>query len=140
MPFKKAFLGLLILLSIQSHAETSLLCTGDGRTVYASYVLIWGEDDVRIQDEESWLEAISPSEHVKGDAWKEIEGFPKFQKGSWMTRINDTPGFKERVIEIFDEIVVQNFKNKKGDASDFYDIDGEEEENDRKKNKNNNES
>ena len=46
MTIKKALLGLLILFSIQSHAETSLLCTGDGRTVYASYVLILSEDDV----------------------------------------------------------------------------------------------
>jgi hypothetical protein len=46
MTIKKALLGLLILFSIQSHAETSLLCTGDGRTVYASYVLAFNEDDV----------------------------------------------------------------------------------------------
>jgi hypothetical protein len=45
MPIKKALLGLLILFSIQSYAETSLLCTGDGRTVYVPYVN-HSEDDI----------------------------------------------------------------------------------------------
>ena len=50
MDARKALLGLTLLLLLGNGvvvaAETSLLCTGDGRTAYTPYVLIFSEDEV----------------------------------------------------------------------------------------------
>ena len=50
----------------------------------------------------------------------------KFQPGRWMTMM-ENPEFKARVLEIMEEEVILNFKNREGDSKDFYDVDGEEE-------------
>jgi len=98
----------------------------------ATFKILWG-DEIRILDEESWLEAIKASEHieVKG-SWYHLDmgagQIEKFQPGRWMTKIED-PIFKARVLEIMDEHVVQNFKARKGSPTDFYEVDGEEDKN-----------
>lgn len=97
----------------------------------ATFKILWG-DEVRILDEESWLEAIKKSKYIdiKG-SWYHMDmgngEKTKFQPGRWMTMMEDEK-FKNRVLEIMEEEVILNFKNRDGASQDFYDIDGEDEE------------
>lgn len=95
-----------------------------GRT--CGFSIIWGDDDVHIMDEESWIEAFRTSEHVKpGSRWTltmaDGSEFKFFQK-DWMKHMED-PKFKERVIELMDQEVIHKFATKEGKASNFYDLD-----------------
>ena len=94
-----------------------------------TFKILWG-DQVKIQDEESWLEAIKSSDSVlsKG-AWNTLvykDGTEeKFQASSWLEKLED-PKFRERVTELMDEEIIHKFHDRSGEASGFYDIDGEE--------------
>ena len=98
----------------------------------ATFKILWG-DEVRILDEESWLEAIRASNHIeiKG-SWYSLDmgngDVVRFQPGRWMEKIKD-PAFKTRVLEVMEEHVIQNFKTRKGNPNDFYDVDGDEDQN-----------
>ena len=97
----------------------------------ATFKILWG-DEVRILDEESWLEAIKASNHIsiKG-SWYSLDmgngEVVRFQPGRWMEKIKD-PAFKARVLEVMEEHVIQNFKTRKGNPNDFYDVDGDEDQ------------
>lgn len=97
----------------------------------ATFKILWG-DEVRILDEESWLEAIKASEHItiKG-SWYSLDmgngEKVKFQPGRWMEKIKD-PAFKSRVLEVMEEHVIQNFKTRQGNPNEFYDVDGDEDQ------------
>jgi recombination protein RecA len=98
----------------------------------ATFKILWG-DEVRILDEESWLEAIKASNHIsiKG-SWYSLDmgngDVVRFQPGRWMEKIKD-PAFKTRVLEVMEEHVIQNFKTRQGNPNDFYDVDGDEDQN-----------
>jgi len=97
----------------------------------ATFKILWG-DEVRILDEESWLEAIKKSKNItiKGSWYYMNMGNGeemKFQPGRWMAMM-ENPEFKARVLEIMEEEVILNFKNREGDSQGFYDIDGDEDE------------
>ena len=97
----------------------------------ATFKILWG-DEVRILDEESWLEAIKASEYItiKG-SWYSLDmgngEVVRFQPGRWMEKIKD-PAFKSRVLEVMEEHVIQNFKTRQGNPNDFYDVDGDEDQ------------
>lgn len=96
-----------------------------------AFKILWG-DEVKIQDEESWLEAVKPSEHIKqSGAWYTLvmaDGSEmKFQSAHWVDKLQNE-AFRERVLEIMDEEVITKFKNRTGDASNYYNISEEEEE------------
>ena len=97
----------------------------------ATFKILWG-DEIRILDEESWLEAIKASEHItiKG-SWYSLDmgngEEVKFQPGRWMEKIKD-PAFKSRVLEVMEEHVIQNFKTRQGNPNEFYDVDGDEDQ------------
>lgn len=95
------------------------------------YKIIWGQDPVGIQDEESWLDAIRSSSRLETmGAWKSLKlndgSEVKFQDGGWMEKLKD-PKFKESVISIIEEEVIQKFDKKIGNAKSFYNIDPEDE-------------
>jgi recombination protein RecA len=90
------------------------------------FKIIWGGDDIKICDEESWLEAIKGSEYLKSSgAWYSLvfedETEKKFQGSSWLTMLEDD-AFKARVLEVMDIEVVQKFEKREVEASNFYDI------------------
>lgn len=90
------------------------------------FKIIWGSDPVGIRDEESWLDAIRNSDRLKiKGAWKALvlnDGSEvSFQDANWIEKLKD-PKFKESVLFIIDEEVVQKFKDKAGNAKLFYDI------------------
>ena len=92
---------------------------------------MWAGDDVKIQDEESWLEAVKSSSQISNaGAWftlKHEDGSEeKFQTATWMNKLADDK-FRNRILQIMEEEVILKFEKKEVDAKEFYDIDGEDE-------------
>jgi len=91
----------------------------------ASFKILWG-DDIGVQDEESWFEAIKGSEHLnQSGAWYTLkykdDTEEKFQPSKWKNMLTSKK-FRDRVLEIMDEEVILKFDKRQGEASDFYDI------------------
>ena len=94
-----------------------------GRT--CTFRILWGTDKIGVQDEESWFEALKNFMSNAG-AWYTFEhkGYTKkFQPSKWTETIEKDPEFKQHVIEFMDEVVVQKFDKREGEASDFYEVD-----------------
>ena len=94
-----------------------------------TFKILWG-DEIGIQDELSWFDAIKGSDHmIQSGAWYTLrfeDGTEqKFQPSRWIEFLEDEK-FKARVIQIMNEEVIVKFKNREGVASDFYEIDEEE--------------
>lgn len=101
----------------------------DGRE--CTFKIVWAGEDVKIQDEESWLEAIKSSPHLtNAGAWftmKYEDGTEdKFQTKTWAEKLKDDK-FRNRVFQLMEEEVILRFERKDADAKEFYDIDGEDE-------------
>ena len=101
----------------------------------ASFKILWG-DDIGIQDEESWFEAIKGSEYLKqSGAWYSLEykdgTEEKFQPSKWKNMLTNQK-FRDRVLEIMDEEVILKFDKRQGEAADFYDIENDNIEEDTK--------
>jgi recombination protein RecA len=94
----------------------------------ASFKILWG-DNIGVQDEESWFEAIKGSEHLKqSGAWYTLQHKDgteeKFQPSKWKNMLTNEK-FRDRVLDIMDEEVILKFDKRQGEASDFYDIENE---------------
>ena len=94
-----------------------------------NFKILWG-DEIGIQDELSWFEAVKGSDHMsQSGAWYTLrfeDGTEqKFQPSRWLEFLEDEK-FKSRIIQIMEEEVIVKFKNREGTASDFYEIDEEE--------------
>jgi recombination protein RecA len=90
-----------------------------------TFKILWG-DDIGIQDEESWFEAVKTSKYLKSSgAWYSMDMGDgtevKFQPSKWKEKMADE-AFKNRVLRIMDEEVILKFDKREGDASEFYDI------------------
>ena len=90
-----------------------------------NFRILWG-DDIGVQDEDSWFDAIAGSSRVqRSGAWYTLldkVGEPigaKFQATKWVERLQDDE-FRKNVLEIMDEEVIMKFHNREGIASDFY--------------------
>ena len=88
-----------------------------------NFKIMWG-DQVGVQDEESWLEAVKGSVNIKqSGAWYTLmyadESEEKFQTAGWMEKLKDDK-FRNRILEIMDEEVIMKFHNREGEAKDFY--------------------
>lgn len=95
------------------------------------FKIVWAGDDVKIQDEESWLDAVKSSKHLTvSGSWYQLHyedgTTEKFQKAHWMKKL-ESDKFYDRVLQLIEEEVILRFDKKDGEASEFYDIDGEEE-------------
>jgi len=92
---------------------------------------LWGDsENIGVQDEESWFDAIQISDSIKNSgAWFSLtlgDGTEKkFQRKNWLTMLQDEQ-FRGRVLQIIDEDVIMKFDNRTGKATDYYD---EEEKN-----------
>jgi len=92
-----------------------------------TFQIMWGGDEVRILDEESWFEAIKGSEHIQqAGAWYSLvyeDGTSeKFQATRWMEKLED-PKFKSRVLELMDVEVIGKYRDRQGSIESFEDID-----------------
>ena len=84
----------------------------EGRT--CGFKILWG-DEVKIQDEESWLEAIKASgtdRYRVGGGWcylKDSQGNEiKFRSSNWIEKLKDST-FKQMVFDIMDEEIIKKF-------------------------------
>ena len=94
-----------------------------GRT--CNFKILWGDEDIGVQDEESWFDAIQVSERLKqSGAWytlvKNDGSEEKFQRKGWAKKLLKED-FRTSVLTIMDEDVIMKFKNREGKADDFYD-------------------
>lgn len=92
-----------------------------------TFQITWGDDEVRIMDEESWFEAIKGSEYIKqSGAWYTLVydngDEQRFQATKWMKFLED-PRFRSRVEELMDIEVIGKYKDRKGDITAFEDVD-----------------
>ena len=88
-----------------------------------NFKILWG-DNVGVQDEESWLEAIKGSQHLKqAGAWYELcygkDDCEKFQASKWSEKLKNKK-FRNRVLEVMDEEIIRKFDDRTGNAEDFY--------------------
>jgi recombination protein RecA len=101
-----------------------------GRT--CNFKILWGDEDIGVQDEESWFDAIQVSERLKqSGAWftlvKDDGSEEKFQRKMWTDKLQKED-FRQSVLTIMDEDVIMKFKNREGNAQDFYDTEEAPEE------------
>jgi RecA/RadA recombinase len=92
-----------------------------------NFKILWGEE-IGIQDEESWFDAIKSSDKLTSSgAWYTLDmgggKEKKFQPSKWIDCMQEEE-FKRRVIEIMDEEVVKKFDKREGDAASFYEEGG----------------
>ena len=90
-----------------------------------AFRILWGTEEIGIRDEESWFDAIKGSECLtSAGAWYTLtmpEGYTKkFQPSKWSQLITSDIEFKEHVIRLMDEEIVQKFDRREGNADAFY--------------------
>ena len=96
-----------------------------GRT--CTFRILWGTESIGVQDEESWFEALKGFMTVAGSWYTLTRGeySKKIQPSKWVETLQNDPEFKQHVIDFMDEVVVQKFDKREGEASDFYEVDAE---------------
>jgi len=90
-----------------------------------AFRILWGTDNIGIQDEESWFDAVRGSECLtSAGSWYTLtmpDGYSKkFQPSKWNELISEDIEFRTMVMRLMDEEVVQKFDNREGDAESFY--------------------
>ena len=90
-----------------------------------TFKILWGSEDACIQDEESWFDAIKSSDCLtSAGAWYTLklpDGYEKkFQPSKWTQLISTDSEFKQRVIRLMDEEIVQKFDKREGSADAYY--------------------
>ncbi len=94
-----------------------------------TFRILWAGEQIGVLDNESIFEAIKPFIKQMG-AWYEIEvsgQSKKFQFAQWEELMADQD-FREAVYKIMEEEVIVKFENRQGEAKNYYNIDGEQEE------------
>lgn len=89
-----------------------------------NFRILWGGDQVSIQDDESLFEAVKGSDNIKqSGAWFTMVfadgSTEKFQASKWADKMQDDK-FRQRVYQIIDEEIIYKFDNRQGKAEDFY--------------------
>ena len=92
-----------------------------------NFRILWGGDDVAIQDDESLFDAVKGSDNIlQSGAWYtmvfEDGSTEKFQATKWVEKMQNDK-FRQRVYQIIDEEVIYKFDKREGNASDFYEED-----------------
>jgi RecA/RadA recombinase len=90
-----------------------------------TFRILWGTENVGIQDEESWFDALKKSKYMSSaGSWYTMtmpDGYTKkFQPSTWTRIMKEDPEFKQKVLELMDLVVVQSFDKREEDASKFY--------------------
>jgi recombination protein RecA len=97
---------------------------------FCNFNIIWGSEEIGIQDDLSLLDAVKSSPYLKMGQWNTLmyaDGTTeKFQRAGWLEKMKNEK-FRDRIMDLMDEEVILKFETKEGDASNFYDDDTEEE-------------
>jgi len=90
-----------------------------------TFRIMWGVQDIGIQDQESWFDAVKSSKHLaSAGAWYTLtmgDYTKKFQPSKWTELVKTDPEFRTKILELMDLEVVQKFDKREGTAADFYD-------------------
>ena len=94
-----------------------------------NFRILWGGDDIAIQDDESLFDAVSGSDRIlRSGAWYTMvfdDGTTeKFQAAKWVEKMQNDK-FRQQVYKIMDEEVIRKFDTRQGNAADFYDSEEE---------------
>jgi hypothetical protein len=86
---------------------------------------LWGTQEIGIQDEESWFDAIKGSKQmVSAGSWYTMtvgDYSKKFQPSKWTELVKTDEEFKAKVLELMETEVIQKFDSRQGNAADYYD-------------------
>jgi RecA/RadA recombinase len=90
-----------------------------------AFRILWGTDKIGIRDEESWFDAIKSSDCLtSAGSWYTLTmpgGYvKKFQPSRWTEIITTDAEFKEHVVRLMDEEIIQKFHRREGNANAFY--------------------
>jgi len=90
-----------------------------------AFRILWGTEKIGIRDEESWFDAIKSSDCLtSAGSWYTLTmpgGYvKKFQPSRWTEIITTDAEFKEHVVRLMDEEIIQKFHRREGNADAFY--------------------
>jgi len=90
-----------------------------------AFRILWGTEDIGIRDEESWFDAIKGCDSLtSAGAWYTLstsDGYvKKFQPSKWTELILNDSEFKEQVVRLMNEEIVQKFDKREGSADSYY--------------------
>jgi len=90
-----------------------------------NFRILWGSDEVAIQDDESLFDAVKGSKNIEqAGAWYTLNfedaSTEKFQASKWLEKMQEEK-FRQRIFQIMDEEVIMKFDKREGKAEDFYD-------------------
>ena len=90
-----------------------------------AFRILWGTEEIGIRDEESWFEAIKTSDCLtSAGAWYTLtmpDGYTKkFQPSKWTETVKTDKEFRDNILKLMDEEVVQKFDRREGSAEQFY--------------------
>jgi len=87
----------------------------EGRS--CEFKIMWGGNNVRIQDEESWIDVLKGAKNPRftlSGAWYTMidkDGKSvKFQAKSWLKRLEEDD-FRKTVISLLDEVLIEKYKS-----------------------------
>ena len=90
-----------------------------------TFRILWGTQDIGIQDEESWFDAIKSSNYMQSaGSWYTLTSgdySKKFQPSKWTELVKTDDEFRAKVLELMESEVIQKFDKRQGTAADFYD-------------------
>jgi RecA/RadA recombinase len=93
-----------------------------------TFKILWGSDEIGILNDESLFEALSP--HLPKDGTKfyiDLDGQRvKFFSTGWNKFMEDEK-FRTEIYRLTGEVLIEKFDLKEGSASDFYELEGEDE-------------
>jgi recombination protein RecA len=97
-----------------------------------TFKIIWAGGLAKVQDEESWFNAVKSSKHLEqAGAWFSLvyeDGTKeKFQAAHWKEKL-ESDRFRERVLQLMDEEIIVKFETREGNAEDYFNVDSEDEE------------
>ena len=91
---------------------------------FCTFRILWGTQEIGVQDEESWFDAVKKSSHMSSaGAWYTLtmgDYVKKFQPSKWTSTLEKDPEFKEKVLDLIQKEVVQAFDERNSSASNFY--------------------
>ena len=91
---------------------------------FCTFRILWGTQEIGVQDEESWFDAVKKSSHMSSaGAWYTLtmgDYVKKFQPSKWGYTLRKDPEFKQKVLELIQMEIVQAFDERNSSASNFY--------------------
>jgi len=92
-----------------------------------TFRILWGTQDIGIQDEESWFDAVKSSNYMQSaGSWYTLTSgdySKKFQPSKWTELVKTDEEFRTKVLELMETEVIQKFDKRQGNAADYYDED-----------------